>query len=207
MNGKIVRIDYAMQRIKEGVSMCDILRLLKGKSAEQLLEENDIDITKPPIDIKKLVTSLGISVLKKDFSDIEKMAKAPKGSILGAAISEGNNLTIFYQAEATYNRMRFTVAHELAHCCLHSENLEMQHVEFRLDVINNSSEHEKEANIFAGELLIPKKLLDQEYKKFIIPSLTALAKIFEVSETVMAARLDVLQYAYLKDAQIGSDIE
>lgn len=207
MNPKIIRIDYAMRRIKEGENMCDILMKLSGKSAEQLLEENNIDLTKAPIDIKKLVSSLGISVLKKDFSDIEALADAPNGSILGATISNGNELTIFYQSDATYNRMRFTVAHELAHCCLHSENLEMQHVELRLDFGKSYDEHEKEANIFAGALLIPRKLLDQEYKKFIIPSLSALAELFEVSETVMAARLDYLNYSYLKDAQIGRGIE
>ena len=186
MNQKIIRIDYAVRRIKEGEKMCVILKRLSGKSAEQLLEENDIDMTKPPIDIKKLVSSLGISVLKRDFSDIEAQANAPKGSILGATISRGNNLTIFYQSDATYNRMRFTVAHELAHCCLHSK---------------------REANIFAGSLLIPEKLLDQEYKKFLVPSLSALAELFEVSGTVMAARLDCLNYSYLKDARIGRGIE
>lgn len=207
MNQKIVRIDYAVRRIKEGENMCVILKRLSGKSAEQLLEENDIDMTKPPINIKKLVGSLGISVLKRDFSDIEERAKAPKGSILGATISRGNNLTIFYQSYATYNRMRFTVAHELAHCCLHSKNLEMQHVELRTDDGNDYDEHEKEANIFAGSLLIPEKLLDQEYKKFLVPSLSALAELFEVSGTVMAARLDYLNYSYLKDARIGRGIE
>lgn len=207
MNQKIIRIDYAMRRIKEGENMCAILKRLNGKSAEQLLEENNIDVTKPPIDIRKLVTSLGISVLKRDFSDIEARARATKGSILGATISSGNKLTIFYQSDATYNRMRFTVAHELAHCCLHSENLEVQHVELRIDEENGYDEHEKEANIFAGALLIPRKLLDQEYKKFIVPSLSALAELFEVSETVMAARLDYLNYSYLKDAQIGRGIE
>lgn len=207
MNQKIIRIDYAVQRIKEGENMCVILKRLSGKTADQLLEENDIDMTKPPIDIKKLVSSLSISVLKRDFSDIEARANAPKGSILGATISKGNNLTIFYQSDATYNRMRFTVAHELAHCCLHSQNLEMQHVELRLDAEDDYDEHERDANIFAGALLIPRKLLDQEYKKFIVPSLSVLAELFEVSETVMAARLDYLNYSYLKDAQIGRGIE
>ncbi len=207
MNQKIINIDYAMRRIKEGENMCDILKKLSGKSAEQLLIENNIDMTKPPIDIRKLVSSLGISVLKRDFSDIEERAGAPNGSILGATISRGNELTVFYQSNATYNRMRFTVAHELAHCCLHSENLEMRHVELRFDVGKSYDEHEKEANIFAGALLIPRKLLDQEYKKFIIPSLSALAELFQVSESVMAARLDYLNYSYLKDVQIGRGIE
>ena len=44
----------------------------------------------------------------------------------------------------------------------------MQHVELRTDDGNDYDEHEREANIFAGSLLIPEKLLDQEYKKFLV---------------------------------------
>lgn len=193
-------IVYMIHKKKDGDGMNEILKELKGKNAEDLLAK--IDTTKPPVDIKKLVETLGISVRKKDFGDIEKLAKAREGTILGAAISKGNNLTVFYSDKATYNRMRFTVAHEIAHCCLHSDDLEVKHVELRTDADN---EHEQEANRFAGELLIPKKLLDKEYEKFIIPSLKTLAEIFDVSVNVMAARLDYLGYSYMKDAQLEKE--
>lgn len=193
-------IVYMIHKKKDGDGMNEILRKMQGKTPEELLSK--IDITKPPIDIKKLVEVLSISVKKKDFSDIENQAHAEEDTILGAAISRENSLTIFYSAKATYNRMRFTVAHEIAHCCLHSDNLEMQHVELRTAFGSMPSEHEKEADIFAGELLIPKKLLDIEYKKFIVPSLKTLADLFQVSVNVMAARLDYLGYSYLKDAQL-----
>lgn len=200
MSNKIIDFRNLLHKRKDGGNMCDILRKLEGKTAEELLAMQGIDITKPPVDIELLVKNLNISVKKKDFSEIEKETNSPSGSILGAAISHGKTLTVFYSSRATYNRMRFTVAHELAHCCLHSRNLEINHVELRMNLGDEQNAHERDANIFAGELLIPEKLLDQECKKFIVPSLKALAEMFEVSVNVMAARLDMLNYQYLKDA-------
>ena len=65
--------------------------------------------------------------------------------------------------------------------------------------------HEIEANIFAGELLIPKPLLLKKYKEFIIPSLKALSIIFGVSTNVMAARLDYLGLDYFKDIPLSEE--
>ena len=58
---------------------------------------------------------------------------------------------------------------------------------------------EKRANIFAGQLLVPKISLIDYYKKMIVPSLTELSKIFDVSTSVMSARLDLLRLPYFKD--------
>ena len=59
-----------------------------------------------------------------------------------------------------------------------------------------------EADIFAGELLIPESSLVRVYNQFYLPSLESLAKIFSVSTNVMAARLDYLSMPYFKDAEI-----
>ena len=59
---------------------------------------------------------------------------------------------------------------------------------------------ETEADIFAGELLIPEQSLVKVYDEFYVPSLKSLAKIFMVSTNVMAARLDYLSMPYFKDA-------
>lgn len=186
--------------IIDGDSMNEILRKMQGKTAEDLLSK--ISVTEPPVNIKKLIEILGVSVKKRDFSDIEIVTNARKGIILGAAISKENKLTIFYSDKAAYNMMRYIVAHEIAHCCLHLDDLEVQHVKLKTD---DNNEYEQEANRFVGELLIPKKLLDKEYKKFIIPSLKTLAEIFDVSVNVMAARLDYLGYSYMKDAQLEKE--
>lgn len=59
------------------------------------------------------------------------------------------------------------------------------------------------ANIFAAELLIPQNKLKKIHNKFIIaPHLSDISKIFGVSTTVMAARLDYLNLPYIKDKQM-----
>ena len=204
MNKSIISFSkYVQKRKSDG--MCAILEKIKGKTAYELLEEYNIPM-KLPIDVPLLLDKIGIYAIPKDFSDIEKSARVPIDSILGAAFSKGDSLAIFYRESDTYNRKIFTIAHELGHCCLHAENLKISHVEWRT-IDNIEEEHEINANIFAGELLIPEKLLIEKYEQFIIPSLNALAEIFGVSVNVMAARLDYLNLPYFKDVDIKiSDI-
>ncbi len=183
--------------------MCTILEKIKNKSALELLKEYNIEL-KPPINISLLLDKIGISVISKDFSQVEKESNCEPGSILGAAFSKGNDLAIFYRKFDTYNRKIFTIAHELGHCCKHSENLKISHVELRTNM-DTYDDHEKEANIFAGELLIPEQLLIEKYNEFIIPSLKTLSTIFGVSTNVMAARLDYLNLDYYKDVNISEE--
>lgn len=182
--------------------MCTILRKIRNKSPYDLLSEYGISQT-PPIDISKLLETIGISTIAKDFSEIEQLMEADSGSILGAAFSNGNNLAIFYKKDESLHRKKFTTAHELAHCCLDCPNDESSHIEFRLGPCMNLSDEdikkEERANIFAGQLLIPSPPLIVYYEKMIVPSLTELAKIFDVSSSVMSARLDFLKLPYFKD--------
>lgn len=178
--------------------MCRILKNINGKTAIELLKIHDIPL-EPPIQISQLLQRIGISTLGIDFTQIEKDAGYEHGKILGAAISKKDNLTIFYRKQDSKNRQRFTIAHELAHCCLHTDNLQQNHIELRENETVKDAK-ETEADIFARELLIPKQSLVKVYNEFYVPSLKSLAKIFGVSTNVMAARLDYLSMSYFKDA-------
>lgn len=182
--------------------MCKILKKLQGKSAQQILEENNISLS-PPIDLYLLLERLHISALGEDFSSIEDAVGYEHGEILGAAITKGDLLTIFYRQSDSENRKRFTIAHELGHCSLHTETLETEHIELRKNS-NSEDYREKSANIFAGELLIPEKSLREIYGRLFNPSLAVLAQIFKVSTNVMAARLDHLALPYFKDTYYTS---
>mgnify|MGYP002509906246 CR=1 FL=1 len=188
---------------KQVVVMCKILEKIKDKSANDLLLEYEMSL-EPPIDIFDLVQKIGITVLSKDFSEIEKIQNVKKNSILGAAFSIQEDLAIFYKESDSLHRRNFTIAHELAHCCFDCPSNEAAHIEYRINSIANLDEHqiekEKRANIFAGELLIPEVSLRKIHRKMIIPSLTELARIFDVSTSVMAARLDYLRMPYYKDS-------
>lgn len=176
--------------------MCKILREIGGLSALELLEKYDISLS-PPIDIKRLIDNIGIRLIRYDFSNAERAGNYPLGSIIGAALSDGDNLDILCANNLTLNRVRFTIAHELAHCCLHNDNLEINHLELRTD---DNSDRERDANIFAGELLIPYSSLMSIYNQLLKPSLSVLAQIFQVSTSVMKARLNYLELRFVDDS-------
>lgn len=203
--GNIIQISsYLQERKQGGANMCAILEAIRGRTPNELLEIYNMNIA-PPIDLAQLLQKIGISTIVKDFSEMEASKGMDHGSILGAAISNGDNLTIFYRQKDNFHRRKFTIAHELAHCCLHCPENRSSHIQYRLKPFVNLTEKElekeREANIFAGELLIPEDILMKYYKQMIVPSLTSLAEIFDVSTSVMAARLDYLNLAYYKDSK------
>lgn len=197
-------LDFIIAKEKRMVFMCTILEKIRYKNPTELLTEYHID-PEPPIDISALLTNIGISTISKDFSEIETQAEIKNGSILGATISNGENLIIFYKKSSSWHRKKFTIAHELAHCCLDCPTNETRHIELRLESIlslnlgDDIIRKEQRANIFAGELLIPENSLIQKYNQMLVPSLKELAIIFDVSTSVMAARLEHLNLAYYKD--------
>lgn len=196
----IINYKPVYKRRYGGDHMCTILAKIRNKEPYDLLLEYDISFN-PPIDISQLLDNIGISTIAKDFSEIEKLKGVPYGSILGAAFSNDNDLAIFYKKSDSLHRKKFTIAHELAHCCLDCPNDESSHIQYRTDSkLADDIEKEKRANIFAGKLLIPKKTLITYCNKLIIPSLTELAKIFDVSISVMTARLEYLKLPYYKDS-------
>lgn len=204
MNNVIVFSNAKEKILKRGNTMCTILERIRNKKPEELLQEYKIS-AQPPVDISALLESIGISTIAFDFSEIEQIKEKEKGSILGAAFSKEDALAIFYKESDTYHRAKFTIAHELAHCCLHCPENESSHIQYRFSHFEGMSEaeyeKEKEANIFAGKLLIPKETLEKYYEKMMIPSLQALADIFDVSTSVMAARLEYLGKSYYKDSR------
>ena len=184
--------------------MCEILKKLKGKTAKELLSEYNISIV-PPINISLLLERIGIHEIRMDFSKIEEIAQVERGSILGIIFAKDNSLSIFYRSKDTSNRRRFTLAHEIAHCCLNADNLEKRHIEYRNASMENDPK-EIAANIFAGELLIPESSLLQIHSQFLVaPKLSDIANIFSVSTNVMAARLDYLGLPYIKDQPINEN--
>lgn len=62
---------------------------------------------------------------------------------------------------------------------------------------NDCSTEEKEADLFAMELLIPKESILKEYHEMVIPTSHSLAKLFAVPEFVMQKRLDDLNLQYI----------
>lgn len=199
MNNNIIQFIKTKDR-KEDDIMCKILKEIQNVSASELLNKYNVSI-EPPVDIIGLLNNIGILSIGTDFEKAEMESGYEKDSILGATIIDGDDVVIFYRKSDSLNRKRFTVAHELAHCCNDYDTLKNDHIELRNSEIVLSGK-EYDANVFAGKILIPKKSLLNICDKFLIPSLSALSSIFMVSSNVMAARLDYLNISYLKDMEI-----
>lgn len=183
---------------RSGDTMCKILEKLRDKTPENLLKEYQISLV-PPIDVSLLMQRIGIKEIPFDFTELEKIMKLKTGDVIGSVFAKGDELGIFYKASDSLNRQRFTIAHEIAHCCLDTDALKTKHIELRSSQTENMLK-EYNANVFAGKLLIPKISLDKIHSKFLIsPPLSVISKIFEVSTTVMAARLDYLELKYIDD--------
>lgn len=191
MNNNVIKFSTYRKDDK----MCKTLEKIHGKTPDELLMEYGIYDT-IPIDLERLVKSIGISVLPMNFTKLEKRLK--RNDILGLVLTSGNDAAIFYRGTDSINRIRFTIAHELAHCCNIDPNNNEPHIEYRLDEKDKDAD-EKNMDIFAGQLLIPFHKLKEEYMKMNLPNSVDLAKKFQVSVSVMEARLDYLKISYYSE--------
>ena len=179
---------YLKKEIKMNKELC--FKDLYGRNASEILSITNQEEA-VPVDLKKILEKFNISAVSMDFTDIENSSKNNNRKILGALICRDDEAAIFYNCndKTDGHRYRFTIAHEIAHCCLSKE---CNHIDFRLDPLMMTKE-EVAANTFAGELLIPESSLYDTINKLIFPSITVLADVFEVSINVMRERLNCLK--------------
>lgn len=95
---------------------------------------------------------------------------------------------IYVNKEDSPLRQTFTIAHELAHAILHQDwaGSEDYKVFWRDTSRNADDPHEKEANAFAANLLVPRRMLDDYYSSL---SSSDLSRLFAVSVPVIKNRL------------------
>lgn len=146
-------------------------------------------MAKAPVNLEAIFSDLGIRFQKEWMEDES-----------GAISRIGDEFVVSVNASESGARQRFTAAHELAHYLLHRDLMDdgkrmQRHVDTLYageqdgDVIFKRS-HEIEANRIAAQIIMPKKLVEQEYKKN--PEAAALAKKFGVSKAAMEIRLKTL---------------
>lgn len=147
--------------------------------AQDILVKNDM--YKIPIDLIGLANNNSIDIYEKELE--EKISGAIKYD------KKSKKYTILLNKNENYYRKRFTLAHEIGHYFLDKDILESD--EIHIDILYRSSnEKEKEIDYFAGALLMPKRFIEIMYKDNI--TISELAEIFEVSESAMTVRLDIL---------------
>lgn len=149
-----------------------------------------VGLLNTPVPVERVARKLGVQIRYAPFDgEISGMAHIKDGvSVIGV-----NNLH-------HPNRQRFTLSHELGHLLLHPQELERQvHLDkgsLYRDAISSegTSVHERTANAFASELLMPARLiatvvdagLDLEDEEHV----GRLARKFRVSMAAMYFRLN-----------------
>jgi Zn-dependent peptidase ImmA (M78 family) len=160
------------------------------RAMELLAETNTVQ---PPVPIEKIAASQGAQITYAAFD----------GEVSGVLYRESNRVLIAVNSTHAPTRQRFTIAHEVGHLLMHKGR---PVVVDRLVRVNmnlrdgTSSKEEIEANAFAAELLMPRKLIASEIDRFlkrtrrVVPQelVDELAATFRVSPEAMSYRLENL---------------
>ncbi len=165
--------------------------------AERLLA--DTPAGSAPVPLKAIVKSLGVEIHQEAVED----------DLSGFLYRDHKrNLTIIgVNADHPPNRKKFTIAHELGHYLLH--DFDDVHVDrqFKVWLRNETSsqgtdDEEKEANLFAAEILMPARFIEadvQQIGNFDLLNekvIEDLAKRYGVSSQAMTFRLAYLGYVH-----------
>jgi Zn-dependent peptidase ImmA (M78 family) len=134
---------------REGLVMLDRLQI-KNK-AEELLVMNHISM--PPVSVEAIAASVGAAVQKVDLKD----------NLSGFSYPKGPQRTIGVNLRHAHVRQRFTIAHELGHLLMHTQDLHYDRqfsMQFRSEISAHGTDpKEVAANAFAAELLMPESCL------------------------------------------------
>jgi Zn-dependent peptidase ImmA (M78 family) len=125
---------------------------------DELLSENDVK--EAPVPVSAIARAKGARIF---FDRLE-------GDMSGFLYRDASQTVIGVNTIHSKTRQNFTIAHEIGHLLLHEQ--EQMHVdrEFRVrlrdDVSSQGSdEAEREANLFAASLLMPKEFLKKDLRK------------------------------------------
>lgn len=145
----------------------------------KIIRENQVA---PPVDLAVIGRALGVDIFRHNG-----LPDSISGLIRKNPDDPSGNYQCFVNAKQSLGRQRFTVAHELAHYCLHKDEIGDGISDDYLYRSGLTGLQEREANQLAAEILMPRHLMEQvDYKN---RSISELARIFDVSEAAMEIRV------------------
>ena len=155
-------------------------RKVRWDLAEQRANELTAGYTSPPIPVLEIAERRGVDVVFATFGEYNDKV---------AGFCDFRKQKLYVNANDLRNRQNFTIAHELGHWELHRHHFLEYPNQYpilpRFASPDNSNPFEKEANTFAANLLVPKRLLLPVKSA----PVSALADIFDVSREMMEYRL------------------
>lgn len=166
----------------------DLTRAVIEQRAKELLQANNSYAI--PVDPVVLANRLGIKVSNAVFSE---------QTLAGMVARRGDQVSILVNQADPPFRKRFTIAHELGHYLFHlPKDGEIVDREADLFRVADADEipadvarwREIEANRFAAALLMDADHVRDEWSR--LRSVSAMARLFNVSETAMGIRIGTL---------------
>ncbi len=170
------------------------IRRLKIRAlAEELL--HDAKISEPPVPVHKIAKAQGVRLFLQPFD----------GELSGFIAQKDDDVVIGVNTYHARVRQRFTIAHELGHMLLHEQgevHVDRKfHIKLRSNVSSQGIDPEEvEANLFAAEVLMPKRFIDQDLRGISDVDLLdtdvidGLAERYNVSTQAIMFRLGALGY-------------
>ena len=151
---------------------------------ENISEEilNKLNIKNIPVQVEEIASKLQI-----------KISRAPSKDFSGLLIRKDGHALIGVNDNEAPVRQRFTIAHELGHFLLHPrKDTFVDYRDNKKDIMRTAVE--KQANMFAAALLMPRTLLEKDFRALIKKGfgeaeLMFLADKYQVSEDAMKFRL------------------
>lgn len=178
-------LDTALQQLLDEAEALDppdrVIEVTSSRpqrAAREVLAQAQVE--RPPVDVERLAKLCGGAVLRKPFED----------ALSGVLVAFEGWAVIGVNKKHSPVRQRFTIAHELGHHVL------VHHDRFHIDLGPTDAhghppgydwQSERGANDFAAEVLMPTDFVRAAFEKS--PSVSALARTFEVSELAMGYRL------------------
>ena len=143
--------------------------------------------TRPPVNVGAIAHGFGLDIFSRSL---------PKG-VSGMLVKDDDienesGFVCFVDADEPSYRQRFTAAHEIGHFILHRESIGDGITDnYLLRAEGMSNRQEAEANAFAADLLMPRKLIAEAMESG-ITKVEDLADLFEVSKVAISIRLGLL---------------
>jgi IrrE N-terminal-like domain len=159
----------------------------------------------PPVPVERIARSL-LGLFVEEADDIRSLPGAPADQGRLSGMLDPGEMVVWVdreEARRSPGRRRFTIAHEIGHLLLHVPASREIYYDRPTDIreldegtpgeeVPELRRREREANVFARELLMPETLVDEQAHAtgFNLP---ALAERFGVSVPAMRLRLRLLK--------------
>ena len=162
------------------------------RAATETLRVTSCSVT-IPIDPVAIAQQLGIVVKRGNFDQIDAEC------VSGGIFKDGDQVTILLNGDDSFERRRFTCAHEIGHYIKRMEEGrdDIEFTDYRdANAANGKDPEEIFANEFAAELLMPEEAVREASRRFNLKDvfdLIQMAREFEVSTQALRFRLQNLR--------------